>query len=263
MKILFVAIEETHNLGAGAFAVRVEAAAFCANGDLILKSPLYGIGVILALGHIGESSIAFRLGAAGRAPHKGHGLGAGALAVGIKAAACRAGGDLIFHRPLYRFGVIFIRRHVTKADVLRGFGAAGRTPEEGHDLGAGAGNFGGEGGAVARTGYDALFNGPSYRLGIIGIGGDVREALAGGGVRVRVRSGRGGRDYGRGGIGMLNRRNFFRIVVIAFRGSWNGRINRICRIFRIRITRIFWSDYTTGRRALTAMLLPVRRGNAT
>ena len=102
------------------------------------------------------------------APEEGHELRARDIIVGSEASAVDAGGDALLERPCDGVAVILAAFHVGEGGLRLRRGRAGQTPEEGHDLGAGAHAVGVEG-RRRDAGGDALIIGPEYRVGEVDV----------------------------------------------------------------------------------------------
>ena len=143
------------------------------------------------------------------APEEGHDLRSGAICVG---AECRVGGslgDILLDCPQNRVGIVGGGLHISKGidrTACRGFL---RTPQEGDDLGAGAGHIGAERGVAGSLG-DAVFYRPQHRVVIIAAHGDIGEGhgagLRGGASSNTPQEGHGlcaGADAIRGEMGII------------------------------------------------------------
>ena len=102
-------MQEGHNLCAGADTVGVEGRGGIAAGDVILCCPQNSLIIICALAHISEGiGGGLGLGGACCAPEEGHGLCAGAGAVGIEGAGGIATGHTLFYCPFHSVHIVSI-----------------------------------------------------------------------------------------------------------------------------------------------------------
>ena len=132
------AIQEGHDLGAGAGLIRAERRLARPVGDALLHSPGDGGVVIGVRGHVLEAA-ARHGGGSGQTIQEGHRMGAGAGLVGAEGRLARSLGDAVLHRPQDGLGVVGILCHVRKGHLRRlGCRAADRAPQERHDLATGA-----------------------------------------------------------------------------------------------------------------------------
>ena len=188
-------IEERNDLGAGAACVGAEGGSGRAVGHAVLHGPGHCLSAESVGGHVGEA--VHRSGSgAHRTVQEGHALAASAGAVDAEGAVSQTIGDAVFQRPSHRVIAVAAGEHVggNRGRAL-GSGRTGRTPQEGHDLATGAGIVGAEQ-AVGLAVGDALLHSPFHCLGIVCVGGNVREG--GGSLDFRKLSGDGDLAVGHG-----------------------------------------------------------------
>ena len=129
-------------------------------------------------------------------PKECHNLAAGAVVAGAEQTTADTAGDAVFQRPCHCVIAIAAGEYVAgNFSCALGSGRTGRTPQEGHCLCAGAGCVGAEL-TVAGAAGDALLHGPFHCLGIVCVGGNVREG--GGSLDFRKLSGDGDLAVGHG-----------------------------------------------------------------
>ena len=133
-------------------------------------------------------------------PKECHNLAAGAVVAGAEQTTADTAGDAVFQRPCHCVIAIAAGEYVAgNFSCALGSGRTGRTPQEGHCLCAGAGCVGAEL-TVAGAAGDALLHGPFHCLGVVCVGGNVRE----GGSRLDFRKLSGDGDLAvRHGEGVL------------------------------------------------------------
>ena len=163
---LLAAEEECHDLGAGTGFVRGEVRRVDTAGDAALHGPEHSVLVPGALADVLEAHCAvLRAAAAVHTPEHRHDRGAGDGLVRGEGGLGNALRDAGLRGPAHRVIEVLVRGDVGEGDLLLlRFGAAGKPPEEGHDLGAGAAAVRGEEGA-RRAGGDPELHGPEDGLG--------------------------------------------------------------------------------------------------
>ena len=172
-----VAIQEGHDLGAGAVVGRAEGGAVAgALGDAVFHSPVRSAGVIGVSLHIGEGVGCADSGRLLSAPQEGDDLAAGADSIWTELTAAGAAGDALLYRPGHGLGVVRVSGDVGEAAYAHGLGAAGCPPQEGDDLGPGAGGIGAEGGVRGAVG-DVVFQRPFHGGGVVGIPGHIHKGV--------------------------------------------------------------------------------------
>ena len=150
---LIVTIEESNDLSAGAVVVRAEQTAADAAGDTVLLRPLDCRRIVGVGCHIAEGCIAADSRRTGCAIEEGHRLCAGAGSIGAELAVASAAGDAVFDSPCDCLGIIAIRKNIGETAHGLGSRAARRAPQEGDDLGTGAGVGGAELAAAGACGF--------------------------------------------------------------------------------------------------------------
>ena len=168
--------EEGHDLRSRAVVAGAEQTAADAGGDAVRRGPRDRLGVPGVRGNIAERGAALCL-RAQRTGEEGHSLRAGAGVVWAEQAAADTGGDAVFNRPRDRLGVEAVLVHIAHARRALRLGRAGRAPQEGDDLTAGAGQVGAEA-VVSDTAGDAQPGGPLHRLGVPCVRGNIRKGGA-------------------------------------------------------------------------------------
>ena len=135
--------QECDDLRAGAVIVRRKGCLAHARGHAVHVAPRHRF--IRPFGNIGErqvehprarEALTLRLSAA---VDHGRSLRTGADAVRAEGRLRQAGDDAAARRPTDRLGIICTLVHIGKRHQVIHHGGTRRTPEEGHDLGAGAG----------------------------------------------------------------------------------------------------------------------------
>ena len=119
------AIQEGHDLGAGAGHVGAERRLRGADGDAVLHSPGHGLSVIGIRRNVAIGAQRLGLGGAGGVPQEGDDLPAGAALLGGKAAVADAACDALLGRPLDGVIVIGRGRNVREALGRSFLGEAG------------------------------------------------------------------------------------------------------------------------------------------
>ena len=170
--------QERDDLRAGAVIARRKGCLAHARGHAVHVAPRHRF--IRPFGHIGErqvehprarEALTLRLSAA---VDHGRSLRAGADAVCAEGRLRQAGDDAGTRRPTDRLGIICALVHIRKRHPVIHHGGTRRAPEEGHDLGAGAGLVRCKE-AAANAAGDALFLRPLHGLVVIGAGGHIAE----------------------------------------------------------------------------------------
>ena len=95
-------------------------------------------------------------------------LGAGAGGIGAEGGGGSTGGNTVLHSPQHCAVVVGTSRHIGEGIHTVSSGRFLATPQEGNNLGAGAGGVGAEGGVCGALG-DALLHGPQHRVVIVSI----------------------------------------------------------------------------------------------
>ena len=165
--------QEGHDLGAGAAVVGAESGSRRTVGHAALHGPGHCVSIESIGRHVGE---AVHRGGRGAqcAVQERHALSAGAGGVGAEGAVAGTQRDAVLHSPGHSLGVVAVCGNIREAHRALRLGRAGGAPQEGDDVGAGAGAVGVEV-AVAGTAGDALLGGPLHSLIVVGVGGNVRE----------------------------------------------------------------------------------------
>ncbi len=156
-----IAVQEGHDLAAGAGSVGAEDRFSGARGDSFFNSPQDCVIVVFALGNIleGVCGGCRRRTAAGTV-QEGHNLRTGAACVGAEGGAAGAGGHALFHCPKNCLIIIFAFLHVLEGIYAAArLGTSGSTVQEGYNLRTGTACVGAEGGAAGAGGH-ALFHCP-------------------------------------------------------------------------------------------------------
>ena len=176
------AVQEGHDLCAGAFLIRTEDGERCSDCDIMFDRPQHSIDVVGVCGYIGKRIGHARCRRLLRAPQEGDDLRAGAGGVGAEHGVAGALGDAVLHSPQDSIMVVAASRNVGKGHNL-GLGGrrTGSAPQEGDSLRAGAVAARVEG-RGARAAGNALAHSPDNSILIVGACGHVDEGiLAGGG----------------------------------------------------------------------------------
>ena len=164
--------QECDDLRAGAVIVRRKGCLAHARGHAVHVAPRHRF--IRPFGHIGErqvehprarEALALRLSAA---VDHGRSLRAGADAVCAEGRLRQTGDDAGARRPTSCLGIICTLVHIGKRHQVIHHGGTRRTPEEGHDLGAGAGLVRCKE-AVTNAAGDAVLCRPLDGLVVIGV----------------------------------------------------------------------------------------------
>ena len=172
--------QERDDLRAGAVIARRKRCLAHARGHAVHVAPRHRF--IRPFGHIGErqvehprarEALTLRLSAA---VDHGRSLRAGADAVCAEGRLRQAGDDAGTRRPTDRLGIICALVHIREQHQVIHHGGASRAPEEGHDLGAGAGLVRCKE-AAADTAGDAVLRRPLDRLIVISVIGYVIEEV--------------------------------------------------------------------------------------
>ena len=172
--------QERDDLGAGAVIARRKECLAHARGHAVHVAPRHRF--IRPFGHIGErqvepprarEALALRLSAA---VEHGRSLRAGADAVCAEGRLRQTGDDAGARRPADCLGIICALVHIGKRHQVIHHGGTRRTPEEGHDLGAGAGLVRCKE-AVTNAAGDAVLCRPLDGLVVIGVIGYVIEEV--------------------------------------------------------------------------------------
>ena len=174
------AVQEGHDLCAGAFLIRTEDGERCSDCDIMFDRPQHSIDIVGVCGYIGKRIGHARCRRLLGAPQEGDDLRAGAGGVGAEHGVAGALGDAVLHSPQNRRLVVAASLHIGKGHGAGlGGGAAGSTPQEGDGLRTGADAIGVEGGG-AGAGGDALVHGPDHGVLIVGACGHVGEGILAG-----------------------------------------------------------------------------------
>ena len=191
MKLLHGAIQECNDLCSRAAVVGAEGGSGRTVGHAALHGPGHCVSIESIGRHVGE---AVHRGGRGAqcAIQERHALRAGAGGVGAEGAVAGTQRDAILHSPGHSLGVVAACGNIREAHRALRRGRAGGAPQEGDDVGAGAGAVGVEG-AVAGTAGDTLLGGPLHGLIVVGVGGNVREVQ-----RLDLSEFRGNRHLGGG-----------------------------------------------------------------
>lgn len=172
--------QECDDLRAGAVIVRRKGCLAHARGHAVHVAPRHRF--IRPFGNIGErqvehprarEALTLRLSAA---VDHGRSLRTGADAVRAEGRLRQAGDDAAARRPTDRLGIICALVHIGKRHQVIHHGGTRRTPEEGHDLGAGAGLVRCKE-AVTNAAGDAVLCRPLDGLVVIGVIGYVIEEV--------------------------------------------------------------------------------------
>ena len=164
--------QERDDLRAGAVIARRKGCLAHARGHAVHVAPRHRF--IRPFGHIGErqvehprarEALTLRLSAA---VDHGRSLRAGADAVCAEGRLRQTGDDAGARRPTDRLGIVRTLVHIRERHQVIHHGGASRAPEEGHDLGAGAGLVRSKQ-AVANAAGDAVLRRPLDGLVVIGI----------------------------------------------------------------------------------------------
>ena len=95
-------------------------------------------------------------------------LRTGTISVGTERAVGSAGGNSVLHSPQHRVSVVGVSRHVGERIHALGRGRLLSAPQEGDDLGPGAGSVRAEGGGGG-AGGDAVLHGPQHRIIVVSV----------------------------------------------------------------------------------------------
>ncbi len=172
--------QERDDLRAGTVVARCKGCLVHARGHAVHVAPRHRF--IRPFGHIGErqmehprarEALALRLSAA---VDHGRSLRAGADAVCAEGRLRQTGDDAGARRPTDRLGIICALVHFGKRHQVIHHGGTRRAPEEGHDLGAGAGLVRCKE-AVTNAAGDAVLRRPLDGLVVIGVVGYVVEEV--------------------------------------------------------------------------------------
>ena len=106
------AIQERHDLGAGAVVVGTEGGGGGTGGNTVLSSPQNCVGVVSVSRHVGEGIHAVGGGRLLTAPQEGDDLRTGAGGIGAEGGGSCAGGDALAHGPDHGVGVVSIVSHI-------------------------------------------------------------------------------------------------------------------------------------------------------
>ena len=172
--------QERDDLRAGTVVARCKGCLVHARSHAVHVAPRHRF--ICPFGHIGErqvehprarEALTLRLSAA---VEHGRSLRAGADAVCAEGRLRQAGDDAGTRHPTDRLGIICALVHIRERHQVIHHGGASRAPEEGHDLGAGAGLVRCKE-AAADTAGDAVLRRPLDRLIVISVIGYVIEEV--------------------------------------------------------------------------------------
>ena len=147
-------------------------------------------------------------------PKECHNLAAGAVVAGAEQTTADTAGDAVFQRSSHRVIAVAAGNHVGgNRGCALGSGRTGHPPQESDDLATGAGAVDAEA-AVSQAVGDALLHSPFHCLGVVRVGGNVRE----GGSRLDFRklSGDGDLAVGHGegvlAVALIRRCGFARTI---------------------------------------------------
>ena len=112
------AVQEGHDLCAGAFLIRTEDGERCSDCDIMFDRPQHSIDIVGVCGYIGKRIGHARCRRLLRAPQEGDDLRAGAGIVGAEQSVADAAGDALLLRPFHGFVVIRVGGNIPEGADL-------------------------------------------------------------------------------------------------------------------------------------------------